>query len=418
MKGDLHASLNMADEALGLWREIGDAYREANTEDDQGDTYGKLLRHFEAGKSYERAADAWIRADMCDAAVRGFFRAYEQYITGGHFEEAARGFEAAWTTVIERGTAKDSLRLLRVISPPAKPVISLLNLTHIVETAAPLFSTVENRLLVMDAVAALAAVCKHMSADIGDSLYAKFLRLLAEQSLETGSSNAVIALAFSIEQAPDAVINSPAFKEVCSALADGAPDLRYRNDNLAGERWTVILPAAKAPAFELLVAEKTPGVRAAAAVVVLLLWAKRGMIVNQIGKRKWRRIGVMFTALAVEEAKAQGIELPDVSPEFPGLLAQLSDPKDERQTPLPFFISGNFLTYADRMKDSRNRCSLWLTMLLYNSVVQNFTHFTIPQGKATKLRGEFMSDVFGLQGEPEENEKCDSDAGDDLFEGL
>src|SRR5439155_10703303 len=181
----------------------------------------------------------------------------------------------------------------------------------------PLFSTVENRLLVMDAVAVLAAVCKHMRADIGESIYAKHLRLLAEQSLESGSSNAVIALAFSIEQAPDAVIDSPAFKEVCSALAEGAPDLRYRNDNLAGERWTVILPAPKAPAFELLVAEKIPGVRAASAIVVLLLGTKRDMIVSQIGKRKWSRIGVMFTVLAVEEAKAQGIELPAyVSPQF------------------------------------------------------------------------------------------------------
>jgi len=57
-------------------------------------------------------------------------------------------------------------------------------------------------------------------------------------------------------------------------------------------------------------------------------------------------------------------------------------------------------------------------MLLYDGVVQNFTHFTIPRRKATKLRGEFMSDVFGLHRDSQDDDESESETGDDSFEGL
>ena len=151
---------------------------------------------------------------------------------------------------------------------------------------------------------------------------------------------------------------------------------------------------------------------------MLFLWAKREMLVKQIGRRKWRRHGVIFAALAVEEAKSRGVPVPTyVSPETPGVLTQLTDHKDDRHMPLPFFISDDFLKYADRRQNPRNKCSLWLTMLLYDGVVQNFTHFTIPSRKATKLRGEIISDVFGVRDASREHEKkVEAESADDMFE--
>ncbi len=127
-EGKLDDSLRIAGEALALWRDIGDAFREANTEDDQADTYAALQRYFEAGKSYERAAAGWVRSDMCSAAVRATHRAYKAYVAGGHVEEAARSFEAAWTVVLAKGTAKDALQMLRVISPAEPHVIPLVDI--------------------------------------------------------------------------------------------------------------------------------------------------------------------------------------------------------------------------------------------------------------------------------------------------
>lgn len=294
------------------------------------------------------------------------------------------------------GQAEEALRLVDVLSHAEPHVTVLLDMMSIVETAASLFSDVGDRRVVLDAIAALGEVCKQLRLGTGEKIYAKFLRDLADICRECGSANTMIALAFSIEQATAAVIDASDFTEICSLIGESSSDLRYRNDNLVGERWTIILPAPKAPAFELHVLEKIPGVRAASAVISLLLWAKRECLVKHIGKRKWRRIGVMFVALPVQQAKTQGFEIPAyVSPATPGVLAQLADPTDEGGMPLPLFIADDFLTYADRSRNPDNKCSLWLTMLLYDGVIQNFTHFKIPKSKARKLRGELICDVFG-----------------------
>ncbi len=269
----------------------------------------------------------------------------------------------------------------------------------------------------MDAVAALSGACKQLNPEIGNRLYVQYLQLLSEQILVQASVNSAMALVFSIEQAAPGVIEGDAFKETCIALGADAPDLRYRNDDFVGERWTVVFAGPAAPTIELIVGEKGAGVRAAAAIVMLIIWAKRDTVVKQMGRRRWRRLGISFTALSAGEAKAHGIELPDyVSQEFPGVLGQLTDPTDPDRAPLPFFIEADFLSYADRTKDSRNRCSVWLTMLLYDAVMQNFTHFTIPPRKATKLRREFIEDVFGLRSDSEAEDADKPDIGDDLFE--
>ena len=280
-EGDPEAALKMADEVLVLWREIGDTYREANTEDDQGDRYRKLRRHFEAGKSYERAADSWIRSGLPDSAIGGFGRAFLEYTEGRHYGEAARCFESAWTALASPDHAEEALRLLDVLSPAEPQITVLLDITKVIETAAPLFSAVSDRIIVIDAVTALADVCKRMRPEIGEKIYAKHIRALAEHCRGSNPpKNAVIALAFSIEQAPAAVIDAPEFKGLCSLVGDSGSDLGYRNDNVVGECWTVILQARNALAFEFRVLETIPGIRAAVVVLMFLLWAECEMIIK------------------------------------------------------------------------------------------------------------------------------------------
>ena len=247
--GDVEGALKMANEALAMWRQIGDAYREANTEDDQGDRYRRLSRHFEAGKSYERAASAWTRAAMFDAAMEGFGRAFFQYVEGRHYGEAARCFEFAWATIASPGHAEEALRLVTVLSPPEPQVTVLLDITKIIDAAVPLFSAVADRIVVIDAIAAVAEVCKLMRPAIGEKIYGKFLHELATFCSGGNCPNAVIALGFGIEQAPAGVIDDAQFTKTCSLVGDALPDVRYRNDSSIGERWTVILPSPQRPGF-------------------------------------------------------------------------------------------------------------------------------------------------------------------------
>ena len=150
---------------------------------------------------------------------------------------------------------------------------------------------------------------------------------------------------------------------------------------------------------------------------MLLLWAEREMIIKQIGKRKWRRIGISFGALAVDEAKTRGMDIPAyVSPETPGVLTQLTNPAADFEIPLPLFISDDFLTYADRSRQPGNKCTLWLTMVLYDGIVQNFTHFTIPRRKTKKLRGELICEIFGTRVAGRNDDKDDQGKSEDFLD--
>jgi hypothetical protein len=275
-------------------------------------------------------------------------------------------------------------------------VLLLVDVMPVAEMAGSLFSNIANRRLAIDAVTALSAICKHLRRGFGTKAYLAFLKRLGESCRATCSENAVVALAFAIEQAPSDVIDAPEFNEVCSTAAEAGSDLRYRNDSLVGERWTLILPTANAPAVELVVLGGA-GARAATAVGTLLLWAKRHSIVKQMGRYKWRRLGIQIAVLSVEESKRRAVELPSyISEEAPCALARLTDPADER-TPLPFFVCDDFLNYADRNTRPDNRCSLWVLMQLLDGIIQNFTHFKFPRRRATRLRGQLIYNLFGMR---------------------
>jgi tetratricopeptide (TPR) repeat protein len=346
-EGDPAGSLRIGDDALALWREVGDAYREANTENDQGWRYGELKRHFEAGKSYERAAAAWMRAGIFDTAASAFGRAIGQYVDSRDYREAARCFEAAWSKMAVPEHAEEALRLLRTLVPVEVQVVILLDVLKIAESAGPLFSLVANRRLALDAAAAISAVCKHLRGEFGNRAYLRLLRSLAECCRGTSSVNAIVGLAFGIEQSPKAAVEATEFGQICALATQAFPDLRYRNDNLVGERWTLILQASESPAVEIEVVDRIPGVRAAVAITMLLLWASRHAIVKQMGRQKWRRIGIEIAAFPVDACKSQGIEVPNyVCDETPCVLAKLTNPGDTRPTSLPLMICDDFLAYA------------------------------------------------------------------------
>lgn len=415
--GDHVQALAIGDEALSLWREVGDAYREASTEDDQGDRYAELNRHFEAGKSYERAAEAWIHAGICDAGASACIKAIEQYVFGRDYREAARCFEAIWNKIASPVYAGSALTLLQALVPVEVQVIILLDLLKIVESLGPLFAEVNNRRLVMDAVVAISAVCKHFRGDFGTKTYLKFLRVLSENCRGAQLDNTIVGLAFGIEQAPEPSVNTTEFEEIVVRAIQGLSDLRYRNDPLVGERWTLILPALNSPTVEVEVVEKVAGVRAAVALTMLLLWSSRHALVKQMGRQKWRRIGFEIMALPVNECKRRGLDIPAyVGEETPCVMANLTNPAETSPPALPLMICDDFLTYADRALRPNNRCSVWVFLQMHDAIIQNFTHFTFPPRKARKARGELLDNLFGLYFKRSESRsEAENEQAEDFF---
>jgi tetratricopeptide (TPR) repeat protein len=398
-EGDLPGAFELADRALELWRELGNPYREANTENDKAGWYADQGKDFEAAKCRERAAHAWIRSGLDETGLHTMAQALRHYLAGRYYGEAVKCFETMWAMFGRRSSPGLGLLVLDALVPIEHQFIILLDLARIFGEAALLFDSGPRQSQVIEAITAVAAACKNLRAEIGEPIYRNFLIALAGDGITPGTEAGAAAFAFAIEQAPAPVIAHDAFREACQHFTQPLPDLRYLNDTMVGERWTLILPATQAPAVCLVVAGDAVGVRAAVAIAALLMWSRRATIVRDMGRRRWRRLAANYSVFPAVEAAQHGISLPDFvfNNETPAVASRRTDPSDESIAELPIFIHEDFLQFADRIKFPENRCSVLVFCELHSSVLRDFSHGKIRADHLGRFRRELICDLFGLR---------------------
>ncbi len=397
-ENDIEGGIRIADEALILWREIGDRYREGATEDDQGRRYKKIGKLMQSGKSFERAADAWLQAGVPNSCRRRFSRAIRQYCKGGFFNEALACFEEAWRGLISYGFGEYALDLLKSLARSDIEILKLVDLNRISIDVCLMFDTPLERNTVIDTIASISIICKRIDSTPSKKVYFDFLKSRADAcSRTTPRVQDIVTLALIIEQAPRSIIESVEITEVFSAITEGSSDFRYRRGANFEDCWTLIFSRSQAPVIEIRVVEPIPALRVTAAIIMILLWAKRGMLISHIGRRKWRRLALKFEMLSAEVAMTHDIPFPNWDPqEAPGVLCAWTDPKDESSSALPFFASEQISEYSDRNIHPDNKCIIWMMMIFYDGILDGFTHSKIPKNEKSELLRILISDLFSL----------------------
>lgn len=410
-EGDVAASVRLGEEALILLQNIGDVHREATTAQDQARRFHKLANYEAAARSSETAAHAWGLCGVFHEAAPEYARAIRSWIKANADGEAARTFDAAWKHLPSEDQ-DESLRLLSAISSHVVCLAPLIDLPAIVGALPWVLQQSCLRSVARDAIGAVAHICQARFQD--SRTYERLLRSLAERFAAERSENTALALAFAIEQSPDEVFDGDTFRQICTALNDGDAGIKYRCDRLVGERWLIFFPTANNPALEIVADYDYAGIRAAAAMAALMLWARRQWLVERVAEWGWHRLGLSFFAAAAEEFEARGMEMPShISEEVPSVLAKLSDPSDSDPTPIPLIIRRDFLQCANKVAHPDNRVSLALIMQLCEGIVDNFSHGKVPSDRIRAIRFDLACDVFGMR-QIESEIQQDSHADDDI----
>lgn len=407
-EGDVEASAKLGEEALVLLQGIGDVHREATTAQDQARRYHKLANYEAAARSSETAARAWSVCGVFHEAAPEYARAIRAWIKANADAKAARTFDTAWKHLPSEDS-DESLRLLSTISPHIAHVAPLVDLSAILGTLPWLLQKSCLRSVARDSISVVAHICQTRLQD--SRTYDRLLRSLADNFAAERSANTALALAFAIEQSPVEVFEGDTFRQICSSLNDGNAGINYRCDRLVGERWLLFFPTTNNPALEIVADYDYAGIRAAAAMAALMLWAQRQWLVDRVAEWGWHRLGLSFFATAAEEFEAHGVEIPTkLSDEVPSVLAKLSDPADPAPTPIPLIIRNDFLQCANDVAHPENRVSLALMMQLCEGIVENFSYGKAPLERMRAIRFDFACEIFGMRrAEPEIQQDSDAD---------
>ena len=396
---DFIRALELSSEALKRWRKLDNTYRIAITQEDIADWYDGQEKDFEAGKSYEAAAADWEKAGQEQKAVQCLCQALRSLLHGRHYGEAVRCFENAWARLSGKNDPVHALRLLEAWVPIEHSFIILVDLATIARKAATLFAREAPRGRVIAAIVSIAAACKNLRRELGEPIYWMFLETLVGTGLQPNDNHRAVTLAIAFEQMPPALVPGDKFRDLCGALCQDVTDLRFRCERVAGEHWTILLPASAAPSIGLETIGTEAGVRAAVASAVLLMWACRQKLVTMMGRRKWRRLAASYMALGVGECVHRGIPLPSRlhDKDTPTAFARRHDAKDESLKTMPMFIHEDFLKLADRILAPENRCLAILFGEFIESALQDFTHGTLSPGAIKEARRELLCDFFALR---------------------
>lgn len=414
-EGDVAASAIVGEESAVLWREIGDVHREATTEADQARRFHKMGDHAAAARASENAAWAWHACGVFHEARDYFVRAVGKWMEAGADTEAARAFDAGWVALAP-AHANERSRLLSDLPTDATRLAPLLDTAALLTALPTTLASTSMRSLARDAVGVVSAIFRAKSPQ--NRLYECLARALAAQFISDHGEGSALALAFAIEQAPAELFVGDAFREICAPICDVSEGLIYRCDRLVGERWIVIFPAERTPAIEIVADQDFPGIRAAAAMCALMLWAKRAWFAEKLDPWGWPRLGLCLFAIAAEECEARGMQLPDyLSKDVVGVMAKLYDLSDPHPEPIPLIIRGDFLDCVNEASRPDNRSALGLMMQVGEGVIENFSHGKVPRDQIRELRFQFVSEVFGVRRKEDEdtNSSDTSDDADDLI---
>ena len=417
-EGDISNSLEIGEKALVLWRKIDEVHREAATEEDQARRFHKLAKPANAAKSCENAARAWCLCGVYEEAAEEFCRAIGQWVKAEEYQEAARCFTEAWLAFAQTH-ADEALGMMVAIGSDAISIAPHLDVVKLFESLPHALVASSTSSLVRDAIAITSAIARTQGPQCDE--YERLFCSLKNRFHADPSIGGAVALAFAIEQAPEMVLQEDGFRELCQACTDSDTGLLYSKDRIAGERWLVFFPAANAPVVEVVADYEFPGVRAAAAVAALLLWAKRRWLAEQIERWGWRRIGITLFAVAAEECEARGVPMPaQLAHDFPAVLCKRSDLQDLEATPLPLIVRSDFLVCADETARPDNRASVGLMLQVCEGVMENFTGGVAADEHIKEIRFQFVCEVFGLRKVGQESSEISGefDDADDLADGF
>ncbi len=396
--GDAASGIKSGDQALKLYREMGDVYRVATTLDSQAGRYDKLNKPLKAGAAYFQAAEAWSQTRIIQECVSSYVSAIESFLAAKNDNKAILCLKRFWEQFANEEHHEVALGMVNRLCSVANGPSLLLASPLVMDSIPSLIFRQTHSGLVIDTVSSAAKVFKKLLFPSSDEAHVSFLRLLLAHYKKTGINQSILGLAIAFEQAPETLFSRKDLQRFCESLADCLAGLSYRRDSFVIERWIVQLPAHGAPAIEFQLVSDNPSTRAVAAICALISWSRRDKLVLHIGNRKWCELGLSVNVFSSGEWEKRNMpEIHALTTEFPVVMTQSNVPREEPQPPAVMIVRDDFLSLANRSPNPENKHSIWTLMLLYNVFIGHFTHFGISAETVRTLRGEFIRDVFGVQ---------------------
>lgn len=205
----------------------------------------------------------------------------------------------------------------------------------------------------------------------------------------------VIAIAMCIEQLPEAALFAPELDKALDKIGQLDPRLSYRGERGA-DIWTVAFPYKTEPAVELMRTSDVPSVRAATAIMAMLLFAGRQSVVADLKQYGWHELGLTLGVLDCREGEKMGLRWEGEIPlERPAVFSESAVDVNEPQPAMPVLVSDKYLEAADWSVYPQSKSSIWLMISLYDVVAQHFTRRRYPK-EITKGRRHFVHRLFGV----------------------
>jgi hypothetical protein len=189
------------------------------------------------------------------------------------------------------------------------------------------------------------------------------------------------------------------YSDWCQAAADASENWSFRDDELVGMNWVVVLQGAPPLAVEIWSASDNPAVRFMTTALALLLHGAGPLLSSQIASRKCRRAGATIYILAEEEwLRLQPDTKSPVGEEMPVTLAETMQGREGVPEFGTIIVSSSYFEFANWRSNPGNKAFVYAASMMHDFLMRFFAGLSRRRNRKTdQMRRRFIAEVFGLR---------------------